>query len=83
MQTERADSMHKLQADKGISGHLFSGIVEQDRTASIPHSNLTKTKTKNTLMLLINSHDWHPLVGIENWSKAFPSQTVFSGCPLN
>lgn len=32
MQTERADSMHKLRADKGISGHLFSGIVEQDRT---------------------------------------------------
>lgn len=64
MQTERADSMHKLQADEGISGHLFSGIVEQDRTASIPHSNLTKTKSN--LMLLINSHDWHPLVGIEN-----------------
>lgn len=44
MQTERADSMHKLQADEGISGHLFSSIVEQDRTASIPHSNLTKNK---------------------------------------
>lgn len=71
MQTERADSMHKLRADEGISGHLLSGIVEQDRTASIPlasipHSNLTKTNKKNTLMLLINSHDWHPLVGIEN-----------------
>lgn len=64
MQTERADSMHKLQADEGISGHLFSGIVEQDRTVSIPHSNLTKTKSN--LMLLINSHDWHPVVGIEN-----------------
>lgn len=47
MQTERADSMHKLQADEGISGHLFSGIVEQDRTASIPHSNLTKTNKKH------------------------------------
>lgn len=23
--------MHKLRADEGISGHLFSGIVEQDR----------------------------------------------------
>lgn len=36
MQTEGADCMHKLRADEGISGHLLSGIVEQDRKGSIP-----------------------------------------------
>lgn len=36
MQTERADSMHTSRADEGISGHLFSGIVEQDEKVSIP-----------------------------------------------
>lgn len=68
MQTERADSMHNLRADKGISEHLCSGIIEQDSKVSISLATwqFTKQTKKNTLMLLLNWHDWHLFVGILN-----------------
>lgn len=72
MQTERADSMHKLRAEEGISGHKYSvALLNKTEMGCYlwQHDDLakkTKKQKQKTQTPYCSSQDTHLFVATEN-----------------